>query len=120
MRLGSLLGGAFAALAMAGLALSACTVTVDQPPAEEPQICTKDYSPVCARRGSREQTFANACIAEAEGFSILRRGTCEDQQACSEEYQPVCGERGGKRKTFSNSCKAREAGFRVVANRACS
>ncbi len=77
---------------------------------DRPQICTREYDPVCARQGRRQQTFANACMAEADGFRVIGRGECRRleplpidnsgmrpgrdpdrrPQACTREYAPVC------------------------------
>src|SRR5690606_17685346 len=38
------------------------------PRPSRPIACTFEYAPVCARRGSRIQTFSNECLARAEGF----------------------------------------------------
>lgn len=43
---------------------------------ERPQFCTREYSPVCARRGGSVRTFGNACTARAEGYRVMRPGTC--------------------------------------------
>jgi hypothetical protein len=41
-----------------------------------PAICTREYAPVCARRGGEIRTFGNACSAQADGYSVLRGGPC--------------------------------------------
>ncbi len=48
----------------------------EDPTAGRPQMCTREFDPVCARRGRREQTFPNACTAEADGFRVIGRGEC--------------------------------------------
>ncbi|WP_366931283.1 Kazal-type serine protease inhibitor domain-containing protein [Nitratireductor sp.] len=85
-----------------------------------------EYNPVCARRGGEQRTFGNACSARAQGFRIVRPGTCRPQsnrpgrpQACTREYRPVCARKGGQRRTFGNACSARAAGFRVVRPGQC-
>lgn len=40
------------------------------------RACTREYDPVCGRRGRDYQTFGNACMAEEADFQIVRRGTC--------------------------------------------
>jgi len=45
-------------------------------PDRGPRACTREFAPVCARQGRREQTFANACMAEADGFRVIGRGDC--------------------------------------------
>lgn len=113
----------------------ACTVVVDEGPGPRPprpgpgpQFCTREYDPVCARRGGERQTFANACMAEAAGYRIIRGGTCRaeggwddegGQQFCTREYRPVCGQHGGQLRTFPNACEADSAGFRVVDRGPC-
>ena len=61
--------------------LSACTVVVEEPrplppPRPQPGFCTREYDPVCARRGDDRQTFANSCLADAAGYRIIRPGEC--------------------------------------------
>ncbi len=43
---------------------------------DRPQVCTREYAPVCARQGRREQTFSNACMAEAQGFRVVSNREC--------------------------------------------
>lgn len=45
-------------------------------PPSRPQFCTREYDPVCARRGPIVRTFGNACSARAEGFQIIHGGQC--------------------------------------------
>ena len=119
------------AMALFGLAvLSACTVVVDEPgplprPGPEPQYCTREYNPVCARGNDGERrTFANGCLADQAGYDIIRRGECrrdreEEPRFCTKEYRPVCAQRGGTLRTFGNECEADAAGWRVVDNGPC-
>ncbi|MFA6156085.1 Kazal-type serine protease inhibitor [Mesorhizobium sp.] len=113
--------------------LAACTVVVDdgpgprppRPPRPEPQYCSRQYEPVCARRGGDRQTFANACLADRAGYRIVRDGPCRDsgdggQQAfCTREYAPVCARRGGELRSFPNACEARAADYRIVGDGPC-
>ncbi|TGR30658.1 MULTISPECIES: Kazal-type serine protease inhibitor [unclassified Mesorhizobium] len=111
--------------------LAACTVVVDdgprpRPTRPEPQFCTKQYEPVCARRGDDRQTFANACLADRAGYRIVRDSPCRDggggggQQAfCTREYAPVCGRRHGEMRTFPNACEARASDYRIVGEGPC-
>ncbi|MFB9948076.1 Kazal-type serine protease inhibitor domain-containing protein [Rhizobium puerariae] len=39
-------------------------------------VCTREYRPVCGQRGSRTQTFPNACEAGNAGFSVVASGEC--------------------------------------------
>lgn len=41
-----------------------------------PVACTREYRPVCARRGSTIRTFSNACEARAADFRIIGNGRC--------------------------------------------
>ncbi|KXF77077.1 hypothetical protein ATN84_11980 [Paramesorhizobium deserti] len=43
---------------------------------ERPEFCTREYAPVCARRGGSVRTFPNSCEAERGGYSIIGRGPC--------------------------------------------
>ena len=111
--------------------LAACTVVVDdsprpRPPRPEPQYCTRQYEPVCARRGGDRQTFANACLADRAGYRIVREGPCresggggDEQTFCTREYAPVCARRHGEVRTFPNACEARAADYRVVGEGPC-
>ncbi|MBB5702586.1 hypothetical protein FHS76_002470 [Ochrobactrum daejeonense] len=38
--------------------------------------CTREYMPVCARRGNDRRTFANRCEAERAGYRITNGGQC--------------------------------------------
>lgn len=90
-----------------------------------PGICARDYEPVCARRGRDRQTFANACLADAEGYRVVSDGQCRrerpepENRLCSREYEPVCGRRGGTVRTFGNECQADAEGFRVISDGEC-
>ncbi len=75
---------AFAAMTL----LSACTVVVEEPrpvppPGPQPGFCTREYDPVCARRGDDRQTFNNGCLAEEAGYRILRPGECRGGAAAT-------------------------------------
>lgn len=119
--------------ALVGLvALSACTVVVDEPrpgPGPGPGYCTREYQPVCARRSGERRTFANSCLADRAGYDIIRRGECriegggggsgDEPRFCTREYRPVCARRSGDYRTFGNSCEADAAGWRVVGNGPC-
>ena len=45
-------------------------------PGSSPAICTREYAPVCGRRGNRVQTFPNSCMADADGFRVVGNGPC--------------------------------------------
>jgi hypothetical protein len=103
--------------------VSACTVVVEQSPAPvRPQACTFEYAPVCARRGSQQRTFSNACMARASGFRPVYRGQCRASiqpgpprpAVCTREFAPVCAVRGDRTRSFNNACLARADGFRVI------
>lgn len=107
--------------------LSACTVVVDDPgplPEPGPQFCTREYSPVCARRGPQRKTFANGCLADRAGYDVIHRGECrvredDEPRFCTREYNPVCGRRGDSLRTFGNACEADVAGYRVIDQGRC-
>jgi hypothetical protein len=144
-----------AGVAVSGTILAACTVVVDEGPGYRPPpsrptpppiACTREYMPVCAQRGGQRRTFGNACMARAEGFSILGDGECRsgppssgpgsdwnrppsgpggnwnrppEQRACTMEYRPVCARRGSQVRTFGNACSAESEGFQIVHNGEC-
>ncbi len=119
------------------LALAACVVEEvpsgsirPLPPPGRPQFCPRLYAPVCAVRGRRQQTFPNACEADAAGFRAFVSGRCADvgpgpgpgpgPAICTREYRPVCARRGGFVRTFGNPCEAESAGFRIVYPGQCN
>ena len=70
------------AIVLAASTLAACSVEVDEGRPggynpRPPQLCTREYAPVCGERGRDRQTFANACEARASGYDILGRGECQ-------------------------------------------
>jgi hypothetical protein len=121
-------------LSLVAAVLMSCTVVVDERdpiPEPGPRYCTREYQPVCARRGGDRQTFSNACRAEASGYSVIRYGECRrgggggddydrPPEFCSREYRPVCAvnDRGGVR-DFPNACEAQAANWRVVGDGPC-
>jgi hypothetical protein len=66
--------------AVGGLAVmaTACTNMEDMPgPGKDrPQMCTKEYKPVCGGKGMKRKTFGNACEANAAGYSVVKEGSC--------------------------------------------
>lgn len=132
MRLSAILPlPALAALVLSTL-LSACTVVVDDgpnyrpPPRPGPSYCTREYEPVCARRGHDRQSFSNACLARRAGYRIVDDGLCRGRPGggdgptfCTREYAPVCARRGSSFRTFPNACEARAANWRVVGGGRC-
>ena len=53
-----------------------CRTSRPPPPPRDEAFCTREYAPVCARRGSSLRTFPNACEARASDFRIVRGGPC--------------------------------------------
>ncbi|MDQ6436713.1 Kazal-type serine protease inhibitor [Mesorhizobium sp. LHD-90] len=130
MRLLSWIRLRHAVLAVGLAILAACNVVVEESGPSRPRpdggFCTREFDPVCGRRGGDQRTFANACLADNAGFRVVRRGECrrgddrpDEPRACTREYDPVCARRGGDRRTFSNACVAREAGYRVLDRGEC-
>ncbi|MEX0957072.1 MAG: protease inhibitor [Rhizobiaceae bacterium] len=93
------------------------------------RVCTQQYDPVCARRGTSHRTFGNACEAQVAGYFVEYEGRCrlsrrdrdrrELQRVCTQEYDPVCAIGRGGRKTFGNACEADVAGYRTVHGGRC-
>jgi hypothetical protein len=120
--------GRLSAVLFAALTMAACTVVVDDNPpprpGPQPQICTREFVPVCAARNGERRTFSNECLAETSGFSIIAQGECRRgppprPNICPDVYAPVCAARPGERQTFNNSCEAESAGFQVMQNGQC-
>ena len=38
--------------------------------------CSKEYVPVCAKKYGKNQTFPNACRAQASDYKIVYQGEC--------------------------------------------
>lgn len=142
------------AVALAGLMVLSACVVVDEPrpgpwpgpgpgPGPRPEFCTREYQPVCARRGNEQRTFSNACEAERAGYRSMRPGECRRGGGnpggpgypggpgannpggpgggtfCTREYRPVCARQGRNLRTFGNACEADAAGWRIVGNGSC-
>lgn len=45
--------------------------------AEPGPFCPTIWKPVCAMKGGESRTFANACTAEAAGWTVSGGGTCD-------------------------------------------
>lgn len=109
-------------------------------PDRGPQACTREYQPVCAARGGREQTFGNECVARADGFRVIYDGECRTGRpdrpgrpggpglgdrpgagggVCTREFAPVCARRGDDVRTFGNACEAESARYRIVRPGQC-
>lgn len=124
-------GKVCAALFIALLA-AACTVVVDDNPpprpGPQPQICTREFAPVCAARNGERRTFSNECLAETSGFRIIADGGCGGAQrpdlgpgpvVCPQNYAPVCARQGSVIRTFPNGCVAEGSGFQIIGDGPC-
>lgn len=45
-------------------------------PERPPRACTREYAPVCAKRGRDVRTFGNACEARAADYRLIGPGRC--------------------------------------------
>ena len=120
-----------AAVALACLvAISACTVVVDEPgadpgPGPGPNYCTREYDGVLRREAQRgTQNIANACLADRSGYNVVRQGRVQQEAEKSRASAP--GNTGQcvpasavPSRTFPNACEADVAGWRVVDRGPC-
>ena len=126
-------------LAAGAMMLTSCVVEEAPPrpgprplPPSAPAMCTREYAPVCARRGNDLRTFSNSCMARADGYRVVDRGPCRtappsrpprpDQSRpvmCPMIYAPVCAGRAGVARTFGNECQAHAEGYRVLRAGRC-
>ena len=85
--------------------------------------CPTAYQPVCGCNGV---TYANACVAEANGITFYTPGACNSSCVdpwsmdptpnCTYEYNPVCGCNGV---TYTNACMAEAAGVQSWSTGPC-
>lgn len=123
-------------LAVTAVVLAGCVVVEEgphhRPPPRPggPTFCTSEYVPVCGERRGDRQTFANACVARADGYRVVHGGQCRagnrpgpgpdrPPRACTREYAPVCARRGRDVRTFGNACEARAAEYRIIGSGRC-
>src|SRR5690606_11304992 len=71
------------ALVAVMMTASSCTVAVEEggppPLGPGPSVCTREYAPVCARRGYDRETFPNACVARVRGYRVVHAGKCRPE-----------------------------------------
>jgi len=104
-------------------------------------FCSRQYDPVCARRGSGERTFSNSCEADNAGFRAIYNGECRGsgpgpapgpiaapqpapvdpgpRAPNCRSNEPVCAKRGGLVRTFPNYCEAAMARFQTTHTGPC-
>lgn len=59
--------------------LTGCVAVDGPPPGAGPGFCSREYAPVCARRGGDRQSFRNACEARRAGYRIVADGRCRSE-----------------------------------------
>lgn len=131
-------------LIAAAALIAGCTVSDESAPSRQqppnPQLCTREYAPVCGVHGSVRQTFGNACEARSRGYRIIGTGECSNRgtrpgagwnkgpdrpmdpvapSMCTQQYEPVCARRGESVRSFGNACEARNAGYRIIGEGRC-
>lgn len=126
-----------AGLAVVATVLAACVVVEEGPgpgpgprpprPDRPPEMCTREYAPVCGERRGQRETFSNACLARSDGYRVVYGGECRRERppqrppevGCTMQFDPVCAVRGRERRTFGNACSAQVEGYRVVSQGEC-
>jgi hypothetical protein len=88
-------------------------------PKKRPVLCPLLHEPVCTRTSLGVLTsYANACLAHADGAAVIARGPCSSLD-CPPAELPVCARKGGVNQVFLNRCAADKAGAMVIAAGIC-
>ncbi len=108
----------FAAL-IAALATASTAGAAVKYPKKRPVLCPTLHEPVCTRTSLGVLTsYANACLAHADGAVVIAKGPCSSLD-CPPAELPVCGRKGGANHVFLNRCVADKEGAMVITAGPC-
>jgi hypothetical protein len=66
-------------IVLAALIVSAAARAADDPTQpRRPEVCSEQYSPVCAEKDGARQTYSNACFAQAAQAALVSEGQCPE------------------------------------------
>ena len=72
-------------------------------------MCIRDSPEIIAPVCVDDQSFENACFAEAAGYNSFSVGAC-GTRSCTQTYAPVCA---ANKQTYMNACIAERSGVNI-------